>query len=167
MSLRPPDSHGWGRDHIDGEELWNVFAGQHKKQEQYRQALLRNWWECYKVRLECQMDCSGIRWVSTTYKWIFRCMAFLYLYATNGYSVLDFHLAQRQWHWVTQYSLQITIMINATQGNSEHTQSTPRASQVPQLPWMSVGFPMPQKVGNWETMADSGRKFHCSSNILG
>ena len=127
MSLRPPDSHGWGRDHLDGEELWNVFAGQHKKQEQYRQALLRNWWECYKVRLECQMDCSGIRWVSTTYKWIFRCMAFLYLYATNGYSVWDFHLAQRQWHWVSQYSLQITIMINATQGNSEHTQSTPRA----------------------------------------
>ena len=39
-------------------------------------------------------------------------------------------------------------------------------SQVPQLTWKSVGFPIPQKVGNWETNADPGKKLHCSVDIF-
>ena len=42
--------------------------------------------------------------------------------------------------------------------------STP--SQVPQLTWKSVGFPIPQKVGNWETNADPGKKLHYSVDIF-
>ena len=45
-------------------------------------------------------------------------------------------------------------------------QSLPGPSQVPQLTWKSVGFPIPQKVGNWKTMADPGKKLHYSSDIL-
>ena len=45
-------------------------------------------------------------------------------------------------------------------------QSLANISQVPQLTWKSVGFPIPQKVGNWETNADPGKKLHCSVDIF-
>ena len=48
--------------------------------------------------------------------------------------------------------------------NSLHSSFSP--SQVPQLTWKSVGFPIPQKVGNWETNADPGKKLHCSVDIF-
>ena len=47
------------------------------------------------------------------------------------------------------------------------TQRPLKDSQVPQLTWKSVGFPIPQKVGNWNAMADPGKKLHVSDDIWG
>ena len=73
--------------------------------------------------------------------------------------IVPYHMCwlRHSWWWSWSYHV---IIVSSPSSKCE-------CSQVPQLPWMSVGFPMPQKVGNWETMADSGRKFHCSGNILG
>ena len=49
----------------------------------------------------------------------------------------------------------------------ETGKSVSKDSQVPQLPWMSVGFPIPLKQDNLETMANPGQKLHCGGNILG
>ena len=64
--LRPPDNHGRWKDNLDGEELWILFASKHNQHKQHRQPGVHHRWQRYKAWLECQMECSNTRWVSTT-----------------------------------------------------------------------------------------------------
>ena len=66
LSLRPPDNHGRGRDNLDGEELRHHPSCRHNKHKQHCQAGVQYWWRSYKVWLECQLERSDTRWVSTT-----------------------------------------------------------------------------------------------------
>ena len=66
LLLGPPDNHRRWRDNLDGEVLWRHPSSRHKKQKQRCQAGVQYWrlgW--WKLWLECQLECSDTRWVST------------------------------------------------------------------------------------------------------
>ena len=66
LCLRPPDNHGRWRDNLDGEELRHHPSCRHNQHKQHRQAGVQYWWQWCKTWLECQLERSDTRWVSTT-----------------------------------------------------------------------------------------------------
>ena len=71
LCLRPCQDNRWGRENLDGQELWLLHkfsnfvqllrAASHREQHQHRGDLLPHRCQAYKARLETQMDSGDTR----------------------------------------------------------------------------------------------------------